>query len=167
MADDAARLGFAIKCCCVAVLLCLLAGIEAVSHERLQTDAFDPLGGHESPRMKINLRYLQNTLEQAILFVVGLLGLAIYCPDGNAMRAVVATTAVWILSRYAFWLGYHQGPLWRVIGLVGMPQSMLVLLYVSSRFGYELGGVAGALVPVAIFGFIEIVLVMKTRDRAQ
>lgn len=45
-----ARVVFTLKCLCVAILFCFLSGIEAVSHERLQTDAFDPLAGHEVSR---------------------------------------------------------------------------------------------------------------------
>jgi hypothetical protein len=160
----AARLAFAVKCIAMATLFCLLSGIEAVSHERLQGDAFDPLTGKESRRLKINLRYLQNTVEQLLLFVAGLLGLAIYCSDADAMRAVAATTIVWIMSRMAFWVGYHQGSLYRVFGLVGMPQSMFVLLYVCGRFGFELAGTTGAIAPVLLFGLVEAVLVKYTRS---
>jgi uncharacterized MAPEG superfamily protein len=128
MQTPIARLTFALKCSAVAVLLSLMTGIEAVAHERFQGDAFDPLAGHETERMKINLRYLQNTLEQTLLFIPGLLALAMYCTDGRAMRAIVATTAVWILSRAAFWIGYHRGSRYRIVGLTGMLQSMLVLL---------------------------------------
>ena len=158
------RLAFAIKCAAMATLFCLLSGIEAVSHERLQGEAFDPLTGKESRRLKINQRYLQNTVEQWLLFVPGLLGLAIYCSDADAMRAVGATTIVWIISRAAFWIGYHQGSLYRVFGLVGMAQSMLVLLYVCARFGFELAGAAGAIAPVLLFALIEAVLVKYTRS---
>ena len=158
-----ARLVFTLKCLCFAVLFCFLSGIEAISHERLQTDAFDPLAGHETRCLKVNLRYLQNTLEQLILFVPGLLGLSIYCADGSSMRAVVAATALWIVSRFVFWIGYHRGSLYRVFGLVGMPQSMILLLFVCSRFGNEIGGLVGAFVPILLFIVIEVFLVIKTR----
>jgi hypothetical protein len=166
MADSVDRLVFALNCCCVAILLCFLTGIEAVSHERLHSAAIDPLSGHETRRMKINLRYLQHTLEQLILFVPGLLALAVYCADGHAMRAVVATTVVWIVSRAAFWIGYHYGPQYRTVGLTGMLQSMLVLLYVSARFGFDVGGLAGAAVPLVLFGCIEAYLIWTTRSPA-
>ena len=39
------RMLFAMKCCCIAVLFCLVTGVEAVAHERLCSPAFDPLSG--------------------------------------------------------------------------------------------------------------------------
>src|SRR5471030_3243668 len=97
---------FTLKCCCIAVLFCLVAGVEAVAHERLSSPAFDPLASFETQRLRVNLRYLQNTLEQFVVFAVGLFGLAAYCPGGASMRAVVATAVVWIVARIAFWSGY-------------------------------------------------------------
>ncbi len=79
--DLVSRLVFAIECCCVAALLCFLTGIEAVAHQRLGSPAIDPLAGCESRRMQIDLRYLQNTLEQLLVFIPGLLALAVYCSD--------------------------------------------------------------------------------------
>jgi len=158
------RLWFAIGCCCVAVLLCLLLGIEAVSHERLVTAALNPLAGAESARMKVNLRYLQNTVEQLLLFIPGLLGLAHYCDDGASMRAVAATTVVWILARFVFWIGYHQGPLFRTPGLVGVVQSLLVLLYVCARFADDVAGIAGAVFVIGLFVAGEIYLVWINRE---
>jgi hypothetical protein len=96
------RMLITLKCCCLAVLFCLVTGVEAVAHERLLSPAFDPLAGFETRRLRVNERYLQNTLEQILVFAVGLFGLAAYFPDGSAMRAVMATTVVWILARFAF-----------------------------------------------------------------
>jgi hypothetical protein len=163
MDDPVSRLFFTINCCCVAILLCFVTGIEAVSHERLQSPAIDPLAGYETLRLKINLRYLQHTLEQLMLFVPGLLGLAYYCPSGTTMRAVVATTVVWIVARAGFWIGYHYGSLYRGIGATGMAQSIIVLLYVCVRFGNEIAGLPGALTPVVLFGGIEAYLFYATR----
>jgi hypothetical protein len=161
-----ARLQFALKCCCVAVLFCFVTGIEAVAHERLRSPAIDPLSGFETQRMKINLRYLQHTLEQLLVFIPGLLGLSLYCADGYTMRAVVATSVVWILQRFAFWIGYHIGPLHRAAGAPGMAMGMIVLLYVVARFGYEYAGWPGALAPLVLFGCIEAVLFRTTRPVA-
>jgi len=107
MDDLASRLVFTLKCYCLAVLFCLVTGIEAVAHERLSSPAFDPLLGFESRRLRINQRYLQNTLEQIIVFGVALFGLAVDATGGGAMRTVLATAIVWVLMRFAFWIGYH------------------------------------------------------------
>ncbi|WP_158940696.1 hypothetical protein [Burkholderia sp. S171] len=76
MDDLPARFVLALKCCCIAILFCFRTGIEAVAHERLRSPAIDPLSGYETRRLTMNLRYLQNTLEQLILFVPGLFALA-------------------------------------------------------------------------------------------
>lgn len=99
------RMLFALKCVSLAVLFSLVLGVEAVAHERLSSPAFDPLAGFETRRLRVNQHYLQNSLEQIVVFAVGLFGLAAYSPDGSSMRVVLATTVVWIVSRFAFWIG--------------------------------------------------------------
>ena len=158
-----ARMVLTLKCCCVAVLFCLVTGVEAVAHERLTSPAFDPLAGFETRRLRVNQRYLQNTVEQIIVFVASLFGLAAYSPDGSAMRAVVATIVVWIVARAAFWVGYHRSAALRGLGAPGMAISVIVLLYVASRFGREIAGTVGAIVPVVVFFAIEAVLFWGTR----
>ena len=158
MDSEGARMMFAVYCIAVASLLTLLAGIEAVAHERLMGPALDPLAAAETPRMKINLRYLQNTVEQILLFAPGLLLLAHHSPDGGSMRAVAATTIVWIAARWVFWVGYHMSPLLRAPGLVGMVQSILVLFYGVFRSGQEMAGLIGGLLPILLFLMIEVVI---------
>ena len=158
-----ARMLVALKCTVVATLFCLVAGVEAVAHERLQSDAFDPLGGHQTSRLAVNLRYLQNTLEQLVVFTVGLFGLAAYLTSGEAMRALPATTAVWIVNRFAFWIGYHRSAAMRGLGAPSMMIGLLMLLYVMARIGGELAGTAGAVIAVFAFLAIEAVLFWKTR----
>jgi hypothetical protein len=84
------------------------------------------------------------------------------------MRAVLATALVWILARAAFWIGYHRSAAMRALGAPGMALSMIVLLYVAARFGYELEGPLGAATPLVVFAVAEIVLFRETaqaRDR--
>lgn len=160
-----ARMLLTLKCFCMAVLFGLVTGVEAVAHERLTSPAFDPLAHFETRRLRVNQRYLQNTVEQIIVFGASLFGLAAYCADGSAMRAVVATTVVWIVARAAFWLGYHRSAALRGLGAPGMALSMIVLLYVAIRFGNEIAGTAGAIAPVAAFLLIEAVLFWGTRPK--
>jgi MAPEG family len=157
------RMLFTLKCYCLAVLFCLVMGVEAVAHERLSSPAFDPLSGFETRRLRVNQRYLQNTLEQTVVFSAALFGLAAYSPDGFAMRAVLATAVVWILARFAFWIGYHRSAAMRGLGAPGMALSMIVLLYVAGRFGYDVGGLVGAVVPVVVLLAIEGFLFRATR----
>jgi hypothetical protein len=160
------RMLLTLKCWCLAVLFCLVPGVEVVAHERMVTPAFDPLSGFETRRLRVNQRYLQNTLEQIVVFAAALFGLAAYSPDCSAMRAVVATTAVWITARFGFWIGYHQSAAMRGLGAPGMALSMIVLLYVAGRIGFEAGGSLGAAVPIVGFLAIEALLFRVTRPVA-
>jgi hypothetical protein len=167
MDDLAARMLVALKCCALAALFCLFGGVEAVAHERLQSAAFDPLAGHETTRLRVNKQYLQNTLEQFVLFAVGLFGLAAYSETGGEMRAVIATTVVWIAFRFAFWIGYHKSAAMRGLGAPGMIVALLMLLYVCARVGGDVAGNAGAIAVVGLFLILEAVLFWGTRGRPE
>src|ERR1700712_5161840 len=93
------RMLFALKCCCLAVLFCLVTGVEAVAHERLGLPAVDPLAGFETRRLRVNQRYLQNTVEQILVFAAGPFEPAAHSSDGSA---ALATTVVRIAARFAF-----------------------------------------------------------------
>ena len=163
MDEPVARLGLALKCAALAVLFTLVLGVEAVAHERLVSPAFDPLGGHETRRLRVNQRYLQNTLEQTVVFLVGLLGLAVYLDDGNRMRAVLATAVVWTLGRWAFWGGYHLSSTWRALGAPSMLLGQLVLGYVGLRVGFDVAGEPGAWAVLVAFLLFEALLFWWTR----
>lgn len=137
-----------------ATLFALVPGIEAIAHERLVTPAIDPLAGADSPRLEVNRRYVQNTLEQLLVFAAGLPLLARYADP----RALVAATLVWIVGRWIFWIGYHVAPRFRAFGLVGMVQSILVLLWgVAHLAGEWLGGI-GAMAVVGLFVLLELIV---------
>ena len=65
---------------------------------------------------------------------------------------------VWIVTRAAFWIGYHYGSHYRALGAPGMMQSILVLLYVCGHFGYDIAGTFGAITLLALFASIEAFL---------
>lgn len=150
---------FALGCIGAALLLTLLAGIEAVAHERLFSAAIDPLAGADSQRLIVNQRYLQNTLEQSVVFAAGLLLLAHY----GSIRAVAATAITWVLGRWAFWIGYHIGPMWRGLGVFSMFQSLVVLAYGAGCFGFELAGWTGVAAVLGPFAAIEAYLFLWLR----
>jgi hypothetical protein len=158
-----ARMLVALKCVVAATLYCFVTGIEAVAHERLQTAAFDPLAGHESRRLRVNSRYLQNTLEQLVTFAVGLFGLAAYLTNGDSMRTLPAVTIIWIINRFAFWIGYHRSAALRGLGAPSLAIGLVMLLYVAWRIGSDIAGTGGAIAAVAPFLAIEALLFWKTR----
>jgi hypothetical protein len=153
----------ALECCAAAALLTLVAGIEAIAHERLFTAAIDPLAGVETHRMRVNFRYLQNTLEQFVVFAAGLLALSAFA----GAKILVIVTIVWVLARWAFWIGYHKSPLLRGIGAPGMLQSMIVLLYAAYCFGAVAYGTAVGIALLVMFAAIETILFRAVRRPAQ
>lgn len=158
----AARMLLTLKWSCVAALFCLAMGVEAIAHERLLSPAFDPLAGFETRRLRVNLRYLQNTLEQFALFVPALFGVAAFADDAAAMRVVPACAVVWIVFRLAFWIGYHHSAAMRAAGAPSMALTLLMLLYVVARFGFDFAGIAGAAAPILAFAGFEAFLFRVT-----
>jgi hypothetical protein len=165
MDEPVARIVFALKCSALVVLFTLMTGVSAVAHERLVSPAFDPLGGHETRRMRVNHRYLQNTLEQAVIFLVGLFGLAAYMEDGNQMRAVLASAVVWTVGRLGFWIGYHVSSTWRALGASSLVLGQLVLGYVCWRVGFDLAGEPGAWGVLIAYLLFEALLFWTTRAK--
>jgi len=154
---------FALGWVAVAVLLCLATGAEAVAHRRLFTPGIDPLAGADPPAMKVDQRYLQQTVEQILVFAAGLFGLAACAAPETAARSIAATSSVWILSRWAFWIGYRRAPRFRAPALVGMVQSLVVLLWVAWQFGNSVAGRPWGAVRVALFLAIEALLLAQAR----
>jgi uncharacterized MAPEG superfamily protein len=154
---------FALGCSGAVLLLTLALGIEAVAHERLFHASIDPLAGADSRRLVVNQRYLQNTLEQAALFVPGLFLLAHHAGD---LRAVAATAILWTLGRWVYWIGYHIDPLWRGIGVFSMGIGLATLAYGVGAFGYGLAGWTGAVALIGPFVLVEAYLFLMLRRPA-
>lgn len=119
--------------------------------------------GADSKRLIVNQRVLQNTLEQSIPFAAGLLLLAHY----DSLQAVAATAITWVLGRWAFWVGYHVGPMWRGLGVFSMAQSLIVLAYGVGCFGYEICGLAGFAMVLGPFLALEAYLFTVLRRPSQ
>ena len=160
---NAEALPTALACSAIAGLFTLVMGVEAIAHERLVSPAIDPLAGFETRRMRVNFRYLSNTVEQFIVFTVGLLALSACASP----RLLIIVTIVWTAARWAFWIGYHFSPLLRGIGAPGMLQSMIVLLYVAWRWGNEAYGQAAGIVFIALFLAIEAFLFWAVKRPSQ
>jgi uncharacterized membrane protein YecN with MAPEG domain len=80
--------------------------------------AADPLAGGESMRHRFNQRVLQNTIEQFVLFVPSVLGLAILAEDAFVWHAVSVAVLLFTLGRVIFWIGYHRSAQARAPGFI-------------------------------------------------
>ncbi|NUQ76107.1 MAG: MAPEG family protein [Polyangiaceae bacterium] len=126
------RLVLALRCDAVAALT-LAAGIQRIATDRRRSDAIDPLAGMESRQMQVHARYVQNTLEQLVLFVLGTSALSTYL-DGGSARIIPVLTSAFVLARVAFWVGYLRDPLVRAFGMAAtFMVTVPVLLYVVYR----------------------------------
>jgi hypothetical protein len=108
------RLAYAVRWSVVAVLP-LFAMLVAVGNERFLSEAIDPTLGKESQKMVVNGRVADNTLQQFVCFLVGILALSVSVPIGwiSVVPAVAITFAI---CRIAFWIGYRIHPLYRAPG---------------------------------------------------
>ena len=108
------RLAYAVRWSVVAVLP-LFAMLVAIGNERFLSEAIDPTLGKESQKMVVNGRVADNTLQQFVCFLVGILALSVSVPIGwiSVVPAVAITFAI---CRIVFWIGYRINPLYRAPG---------------------------------------------------
>jgi len=111
------RLAYALKWA-VVVVLPLLMAILSIGNARFNSEAIDPTLGRETPAMTVDGRVAQNTLEQTVLFLVGMLGLAVTLPIYR-LNLVAAVTITFVVMRLAFWAGYRVKPVHRAFGFAG------------------------------------------------
>lgn len=65
--------------------------------------------------LDINTRFILNTFEQFIAYFIANAGLAMYCPPDEA-RSLPLLTALFVMGRILFWIGYHKNPYLRAFG---------------------------------------------------
>jgi len=90
--------------------------------------------------MLINIRYLNNSVEQFLLFSLGLLGTACYLVNPVNFGILPAASITWMIFRFIFWIGYHIDPLLRGPGLNGTLISVGLLNYTGFKFVEEVTG---------------------------
>lgn len=89
--------------------------------------AEDPFANAESQRWRVNQRVLQNTVEQAMIFVPAMLALAARV-DADHVRILPVLTALWCAGRLLFWIGYRLKPVLRGPGFEWTLYTSLVAL---------------------------------------
>jgi hypothetical protein len=133
------RLELVIKDAVFAILPAVLA-ICVVAAQRLNPSMFVGRTPKPNSAVDINNRFILNTVEQFILYFIGNAGLALYCPPEEA-RSLVVLTALFVLGRVLFWVGYHFNPYLRAFGFgITFYPTVAVYLWLILRmvFGVEI-----------------------------
>jgi hypothetical protein len=115
IADTAAdRLSFALPWAVVAALPFFFM-VAAVGNARFNSEAIDPTLGKESQKMIVDGRVADNTLQQLVLFLVGMLALSVTLPI-ERLSVVAAVSLTFVIMRIVFWIGYRIRPVYRAFG---------------------------------------------------
>jgi len=130
IADTAAdRLAYALRWA-VLPALTLLAMIAAVGNARFASEAIDPTLGKESRTMVVDGRVADNTTQQLLLFLVGMLALSVTLPVAR-LNVVAALAITFAIVRIAFWIGYRIKPVHRAFGFAATSYMNLGMLLAS------------------------------------
>ena len=108
------RLAYAFRWSVVAVLP-LFIMLANVGNARFLSEAIDPTLGKESPKMIVNGRVTDNTLQQFVCFLVGICALSVSLPI-ERISYIPAVAITFVICRIVFWIGYRIHPLYRAPG---------------------------------------------------
>jgi len=129
IATAADRLAYALRWA-VLPALTLLAMIAAVGNARFASEAIDPTLGKESRKMVVDGRVADNTTQQLLLFLVGMLALSVTLPVAR-LNVVAALAITFAIVRIAFWIGYRIKPVHRAFGFAATGYMNLGMLLAS------------------------------------
>jgi hypothetical protein len=108
------RLALVIKDAVFALLPGVI-GICIVAAQRLDPSMFVGRVAKPNSSLDINTKFILNTFEQFTAYFVANAGLAMYCPLEEA-RSLPLLTALFVMGRILFWIGYHWNPYLRAFG---------------------------------------------------
>ena len=108
------RLAYAAPWAVVAVLPFFFM-VVAVGNARFLSEAIDPTLGKEDQKTVVNGRVADNTLQQFVLFLVGMVALACVVPL-ERLSIIPAVAITFVIMRIVFWIGYRIHPLYRAPG---------------------------------------------------
>jgi len=133
----AERLGYALRAN-VFALVPLFVMLITIGNSRFLSEAIDPTRRAESGPMQIDARVADNTLQQNFVFAVASIALSTTVSIAH-LQVVWACAIVFVVARFAFWLGYRINPLYRAPGMsataymnLGMILYVLFWTFVSS-----------------------------------
>ena len=108
------RLAIVIKDAVFALLPGVIA-ICIVAAQRLDPNMWVGRTAKPNSALDINTRFILNTFEQFTAYFIANAGLALYCPLEEA-RTLPILTALFVMGRILFWIGYHKNPYLRAFG---------------------------------------------------
>jgi hypothetical protein len=108
------RIALVIKDAVFAILPAAIA-ICIVAAQRLDPTMWVGRTAKPNSALDINTRFILNTFEQFTLYFIANAALALYCPLEEA-RTLPILTALFVLGRILFWVGYHKNPYLRAFG---------------------------------------------------
>ena len=111
----------------------LFVGIAIVGNGRFLSNAIDPLRHAENKKLEINGRFVDNTLQQNFIFLVGTLALSTFLM-GETIKLISALTIVYVIARIVFWIGYRIDPLYRAPGMAATSYMNLGILLYTLHF---------------------------------
>ena len=133
------RIALVIKDAVIAIMPAVVA-ICIVAAQRLDPSMWVGRTAKPNSALDINTRFILNTFEQFIAYFIGNAGMALYCPAEEA-RSLIILTALFVLGRLLFWVGYHYNPYLRAFGFgITFYPTVAVFLWLILRmvFGIEL-----------------------------
>lgn len=130
IADSAGdRLAYAVHWATLPTLLFFVM-VAVVGNARFNSEAIDPTLGKESHKMVVDGRVADNTLQQLLLFLVGVFALSVSLP-AERLSIVAAVSITFVMVRIAFWIGYRIKPVYRAFGFASTAYMNLGMLVVS------------------------------------
>ncbi len=108
------RLALVIKDAVFAILPGVI-GICIVAAQRMDPKMWVGRVAKPNSSLDINTRFILNTFEQFAAYFVANAGLSLYCPAEEA-RSLILLTALFLMGRILFWIGYHRNPYLRAFG---------------------------------------------------
>lgn len=104
-----------------------VAGILIVAVQRLNPDHFVGIKVKPYSPLDINTRFVQNTVEQLVLFLIGVSGLSLYITPTDA-QTVPILAAMFLFGRLLHWWGFHKNTYLRAFGF-GLTFYPMLIVY--------------------------------------